>query len=70
MPDYPACLAYLTEHLPSHIPLELDVCRTVTDAAGWLGWARRVVAAEGGGYALRVQRESVVEGWQAVRNKV
>ncbi len=27
MPDYPACLAYLTEHLPSHIPLELDVCR-------------------------------------------
>ncbi len=69
MLDYPAMLAHLTLHLPSHIPLRLDVCRTLTDAAGWLEWARRVVAAEGGGYALGVGRERVVEVYEVMRRK-
>ncbi len=66
-PDYPAMLAYLTERLPAHVPLRLDVCRVVIDAEGWLRWARRVVAAEGGGYALGVQKGSIVEVYEACR---
>ncbi len=70
MPEYPAMLAYLTLHLPASASgglLRLDVARTLVDAEGWLGWARRVVANEGGGYTLGVQRESVVEVWQKVK---
>ncbi len=62
-------LAYLAVHLPSRIPLRLDVARQVTDAEGWLRWARRVVAAEEGGYALGVGRESVVEVYEAVKER-
>ncbi len=67
--DYSAMLAYLTECLPAHIPLRLDVCRTLTDAEGWLRWARRVVAAEGGGYALGVQKGSIGEVYEIVKRK-
>ncbi len=62
-------LAELERILPGCIPLEFRAANTIVDAEGWLEWARRVVTAEGRGYALGVGRESVVEVYEVVKNK-